>query len=132
VVGLLKIAAQQALHTKMLPITLPYHSRFMEKAKGEMKGFLRDVKLQTPAVPIVSCVNQKVLSTAQDIRDELYCNVSDKINWLKTMQRMLELGVNLFVECGMSKSLTQLAKFIGGEYTVINITNVSKRLGGQN
>ena len=39
VVGLLKIAAQQALHTKMLPITLPYHSRFMEKAKGEMRGF---------------------------------------------------------------------------------------------
>jgi len=126
VVGLLKIAAQQALQTKMLPITLPYHSRFMEKAKGEMKGFLRDVKLQPPAVPIVSCVNQKVLSTAEDIRDELYCNVSDKINWLKTMQRMLELGVNLFVECGMSKSLTQLAKFIDGEYTVLNINTLSK------
>ena len=126
VIGLLKIAAQQALQTKMLPITLPYHSRFMEETKGEMKGFLRDVKLQPPAVPIVSCVNQKVLSTAEDIRDELYCNVSDKINWLKTMQRMLELGVNLFVECGMSKSLTQLAKFIDGEYTVLNINTLSK------
>jgi [acyl-carrier-protein] S-malonyltransferase len=132
VIGLLKMAAQQALQTKMLPITLPYHSRFMEKAKGEMKGFLRDVNLQAPAVPIVSCVNQKVLSTAEDIRDELYCNVSDKIYWLKTMQKMLELGVNRFVECGMSKSLTQLAKFIGGEYTVINIMNVSKRSGDQN
>ena len=130
VIGLLKIAAQQALHTKMLPITLPYHSRFMEEAKGEMRGFLRDVKLQTPAVPIVSCVNQKVLSTAQDIRDELYCNVSDKINWLKTMQRMLELGVNVFVECGMSKSLTQLAKFIDGEYKVFNINNLSKMVRG--
>ncbi len=126
VVGLLKIAAQQALHTKMLPITLPYHSRFMEIAKGEMRGFLRDVKLQTPAVPIVSCVNQKVLSTAQDIRDELYCNVSDKINWLDTMKKMLELDVNLFVECGMSKSLTQLAKFIDGDYTVVNISTLSK------
>jgi len=132
VLGLLKIAAQQALHTKMLPITLPYHSRFMEKAKGEMRGFLRDVKLQTLAVPIVSCVNQKVLSTAQDIRDELYCNVSDKINWLKTMQRMLELGVNVLVECGMSKSLTQLAKFIKGEYEIFNVNTLSKWPRNQN
>lgn len=132
VVGLLKIAAQQALHTKMLPITLPYHSRFMEEVKGEMRGFLRDVKLRTPAVPIVSCVNQKVLSTAQDIRDELYCNVSDKINWLKTMQRMLELGVNVFVECGMSKSLTQLAKFIKGEYEIFNVNTLSKWSGVPN
>jgi [acyl-carrier-protein] S-malonyltransferase len=116
----------------MLPIILPYHSRFMAKASDKIRTFMEGVSIQPPSVPIVSCVNQKVLSTAQDIRDELRCNVSDKINWLKTMQRMLELGVNLFVECGMSKSLTQLAKFIGGEYTVINITNVSKRLGGQN
>ncbi len=132
VIGLLKIAAQQALHTKMLPITLPYHSRFMEKAKGEMRGFLRDVKLQTPAVPIVSCVNQKVLSTAQDIKDELYCNVTDNINWYKTMQKMLALGVNLFVECGMSKSLTQLAKFIDGDYKIYNINNLSKMFGDKN
>jgi malonyl CoA-acyl carrier protein transacylase len=132
VAGLLKIAAQQALHTKMLPITLPYHSRFMERAKEEMGGFLKDVKLETPAVPIVSCVNQKVLSTAQDLRDELYCNVSDKINWHKTMKKMLDLGVDLFVECGMSKSLTQLAKFIGGKYTAVNISTLSRLSEDQN
>ena len=106
VVRLLKIAAQQAIHTKMLPITLPYHSRFMEKAKDQMREFLVNVKINPPSVPIVSCVNQKVLSTAQDIKDELYCNVSDNINWHKTMQKMLALGVNVFVECGMTKSLS--------------------------
>ena len=132
VVRILEIAAQRALHTKMLPITLPYHSSFMEKAKDRIREFLRDVDIKPPSVPIVSCVNQKVLSTAQDIREELYCNVSDKINWYKTMQKMLELGVNQFVECGMSKSLTQLAKFIDGKYDVFNVNNLSKWSGDQN
>jgi [acyl-carrier-protein] S-malonyltransferase len=132
VVRILKIAAQQALYTKLLPITLPYHSRFMEKAKDRIREFLRDVDIKPPSVPIVSCVNQKVLSTAQDIREELYCNVSDKINWYKTMQKMLELGVNQFVECGMSKSLTQLAKFIKGKYEIFNISTLSKWPGVQN
>jgi len=73
-----------------------------------------------------------VLSTAQDLRDELYCNVSDKINWHKTMKKMLDLGVDLFVECGMSKSLTQLAKFIGGKYTAVNISTLSRLSEDQN
>jgi len=132
VVRLLEIAAQQAIYTKMLPITLPYHSRFMERASGKIREFLMGVKIHPPSVQIVSCVNQKVLATAQDIRDELYCNVIDNINWYKTMQKMLELGVNVFVECGMSKSLTQLAKFIDGEYEIFNINNLSKWSGDQN
>src|SRR5690606_29066777 len=80
VVSLLNVAGQQALRTKMLPITLPYHSRFMGKASNGIRAFLEGVKIQSPVVPVVSCVNQKVLSTVQDLRDELYCNVSDKIN----------------------------------------------------
>lgn len=132
VVRILRIAAQQALHTKMLPITLPYHSSFMERAKDRIREFLKDVNISPPSVQIVSCVNQKVLSTAQDIREELYCNVSDKINWYKTMQKMVDLGVNQFVECGMSKSLTQLAKFIKGKYDIFNVNNLSKWPGDQN
>jgi len=132
VVRLLEIAARQAIHTKMLPITLPYHSRFMEKATDKIRTFLMDVNIHPPSVPIVSCVNQKVLSTAQDIRDELYCNVIDKISWYKTMQKMLELGVNVFVECGMSKSLTQLAKFIDGDYKFFNINNLAKMFADKN
>jgi len=39
---------------------------------------------------------------------------------------MLDLEVTLFIECGMSKSLTQLAKFIDGNYKIYNVNNFSK------
>lgn len=117
---LLELAAKTAFKTKMLPITLPYHSRFMGDASGRIREFLRDVKIDPPAFRIVSCVNQGVLSTAQDVKDELYCNVSERINWFKTMKKLDELGVGIFVECGMSKSLTQLAKFLDCETYHIN------------
>jgi len=126
IVHLLGIAAKQAIHTKMLPITLPYHSRFMQNAPEKIREFLTGEDFMPPEVPIVSCVNQKVLSTADDIKDELYCNVSQRINWLKTMQKMIELNVNLFVECGMSISLTKLAKFIDGSFDVYNVKTLSK------
>ena len=132
VVSFLEIASREAIQTKMLPITLPYHSRFMNKANDKVMEFLADVKIKSPAYKLVSCVNQNVLSTAQDIKDELLCNVSNRINWLKTMKKMLALDVTLFVECGMSKSLYQLAKFIDGDYEVYTINKLSKLMGKNN
>lgn len=126
VVNLLEIASKQALFTRMLPITLPYHSRFMNKAHDKISKYLDEFNIGSPEYKIVSCVNQKILTTAQDIQDELLENVGHNINWYKTMLKMLELGVNVFVECGMSKSLSRLAKFIDGNYRIYNITNLSQ------
>ncbi|MEN8263449.1 MAG: hypothetical protein ABFR82_08310 [Nitrospirota bacterium] len=126
VVTCLEIASKQAIQTKILPITLPYHSRFMNKATDKVMSFLADVEINDPVFKIVSCVKQNILSTAGDIKDELLCNVSQRINWYKTMQKMLDLDVNLFFECGMSKSLTQLAKFIDGDFKIYNVKNFSK------
>jgi [acyl-carrier-protein] S-malonyltransferase len=129
VVKVLGVAAKEALKTKMLPITLPYHSRFMGNASEKIREFLAKVEIRTPMCKIVSCVNQEVLSTAQEIKEELCRNVSERISWFKTMKKLLELGVTMFVECGMSKSLTQLAKFIDSDKKVYNITNFSKMSG---
>lgn len=126
VVDFLKIAGKTALNAKMLPITLPYHSKFTNNATDKIVDYLKDVSIKDPVFRIVSCVNQQVLSSARDIKDELRINVSHTINWFKTMKKMLELEVNLFVECGMSKSLTQLARFIHGNYEIYNINDFSK------
>jgi len=126
VVKVLGVAAKKAFKTKMLPITLPYHSRFMGNASEKIREFLAEVEIRPPVCKIVSCVNQEVLSTAQDIKEELCCNVSERMRWFKTMKKLLELGVTMFIECGMSKSLTQLAKFIDSDKKIYNITNFSK------
>lgn len=124
VVSLIDMASKQAITTKMLPITLPYHSSFMKNATGEIGKYLKKVQVKDPQFGIVSCVNQKTLTTAQDVKDELYCNVNNRINWLKTMQKLLELKVEIFIECGTSKSLNQLAKFINGNYKIYHIDNL--------
>jgi len=126
VISFLEIAGKTALSTKMLPITLPYHSKFTNTASDKIRGSLSDIDIKYPVCKIISCVNQKVLSSARDIKDELLINVSHSINWFKTMQKMLDLEVNLFIECGMSKSLTKLAKFIDGNYKIYNVNNFSK------
>jgi len=127
VVNLVDIAGKQAINTRMLPITLPYHSRFMKDAVNKIRDHMAAVELNTPRFPIISCVNQKIMASVEDVRDELYYNVNQQISWFKTMKKMLELKTKVFVECGMSKSLTQLARFVDGDFEIYDINKLSGR-----
>lgn len=107
-----------SLQCKMLPIELPYHSRFMKGTDEKIKQHIHIEKLSihAPRYPVLSSVSQKILTTVEDVQEELLHNINQKMNWLMTMEKMLALGVNLFVECGGSENLSKIAKFIPGTF----------------
>jgi [acyl-carrier-protein] S-malonyltransferase len=97
-------------HTRVLPVRLPYHTKFMRAIQPRVLDLLDQIEIRTPTVPVISTVNQKTLTTAAEIRREMSWNILQRVNWSKTMHRMLELQVNLFVECGPSKDLFRLIR----------------------
>ena len=101
-------------HTRLLPVRLPYHSPYMKKIQFHIHNFLNDIEIEKPKSPLISTVNQKILTTAEDIRNEMSHNILQRVNWSKTYKRMMDLGVYLFVECGPSKDLSRLAKLHKG------------------
>jgi [acyl-carrier-protein] S-malonyltransferase len=108
--------AEGSSHSRLLSVGLPYHSSMMNDAGEKIRAFLPHIEIKDPLYPIVSCVNQKVLFTAEDVKEEVAGNVVHNINWMKTMEKMLDLGVNIFIECGLSKDLCNLAKFFQGNF----------------
>lgn len=97
-------------HTRLLPVRLPYHSSFMQKIQFEIHNLLNDIQIQTPKYPLISTINQKTLTTAEDVRNEMSRNIFQRVNWSKTLKSMLNMGVTSFVECGPSKDLSKLVK----------------------
>jgi [acyl-carrier-protein] S-malonyltransferase len=107
-----------ALNTKMLPVLAPFHSSLLRQVEAGIREVLAGMDIRSPACGIVSCIDQKVLRTAEDVREEAAGNVSRQMNWLGTMNRLLELGVDVFLECGLSESLCNLARNIEGNYKI--------------
>ena len=117
--GLLQAAERAGcLHCRFLPVSLPFHSSLLRPTEERIKGFLAQIQIRRPACGIVSCVSQKVLDSEEDVREEIAGNVSRAISWLDTMGRLLALGVNLFLECGLSEGLCKLARSIEGDYQI--------------
>ena len=105
-----------SLQSKLLPVSAPFHSSLLRPVEGKIRDLLKDIEIHSPACGIISSVHQKALSSVEDVREEIAGNVSHPIHWLNTMTKLLELGVDLFVECGMSESLFRLARNLEGRF----------------
>jgi [acyl-carrier-protein] S-malonyltransferase len=113
-------------HTRMLPVSLPYHSSYMKKIKTVVEDLLNRIEIRAPEYPVISDINQKILTTKQEIRNELSNNITGTVNWLNTMNKMQELGVNMLIECGLSQALCKLAKLFNSDFQVYHPKKFSK------
>lgn len=116
---LLQMATEQgSLHAKMMQFALPYHSRFMKHLSSEIEACAAQLKIAPPSRTIISCVDQRVLSTADDVREEVAGNIARNMNWFLTMKKLLGLGVDCFLECGAGNALSKQTKFFAGDFEV--------------
>ena len=89
----------------------------------------RQIAVKDSSVKIISSIDQRTFIRKEEIVNELILNLNTQINWLKAMERMLELGVNRFVECGAGNSLYKIGKFIKGDFKIYNFNSWSHVLG---
>ncbi len=117
-------AAEGALHTRDLGVSLPYHSRLLEQGSLDFARKIRAIGFQPAANPVVSLVDQKILQTPEALRNEVVRNLCCPLNWLNTQEVMVQNGVNMFVECGPSNGLVKNSKFVEGNYRFYTLGNL--------
>jgi [acyl-carrier-protein] S-malonyltransferase len=122
---ILELAKQHgALNNKYLTFHSPYHSRFMDDAAEEFRDYCASMTIYDPVYPVISTVDRREMTTWRDVANDLVDNINRNINWLETMNRMIEAGVDAFIECGPGKSLYRMAKFIEGDFEVYHLQNI--------
>jgi len=84
----------------LLNVAGAYHSRLMESAYMQMGEALRDVVLQKPGFPVISNVTGAQVDAVDEIKRTLQDQVTGTVRWTDCMERMLEMGCDLFLELG--------------------------------
>ena len=98
-----------------LPVSAPFHSSLMQPAGERLQGYLREVRVTTPRIPVIHNVDVKLAATPQAIREALVRQAAAPVRWVETIQTMAQLGVTHVVECGPGKVLSGLTKRINGD-----------------
>ena len=107
----------------MLNVAGAYHSRLMQSAYEKLGGALAHVVGQPPRFPVISNVTGMEVRTPVEIRRTLQDQVTGTVRWVDCMERLLDLGCDLFVELGPGSVLAGLLRRTRKDVDVVSVSD---------
>ena len=104
-----------------LAVSGAFHSKFMEKAGEEFASFVKDFNLSDAKLPVITNVDAQITTKSEDFKSKMPRQISSSVHWTQTIQKMVEEGVDTFIEIGPGKVLAGLNKKIAPEAAVYNV-----------
>ena len=106
-----------------LPVSAPFHCKLMSKATLIMNEEIEKLNFKEPSNILISNVTGKEISNTNELKDLLVKQIESRVRWRESVTRMIEKGVNQFIEIGPGKVLSGLVKRIDKNVKVSAINN---------
>jgi [acyl-carrier-protein] S-malonyltransferase len=106
-----------------LKVSGPFHSPHMQGVGEELAHALATADWHDADPPVVSNVTAQPVRDAAEIRRLLARQVHSPVEWVRSVRRMADDGVDTFVECGPGGALTGMVRRIVPEARVLNVSD---------
>ncbi len=108
--NLKELGAQRKI--KMIPLSssAPFHSERMKPAAEILEREFASLSFERPSIPVVMNVDAQQESEPEIIKSKLVRQAMSPVLWEKTLRKMVEMGVDTFIEIGPGKTLTGFVK----------------------
>jgi [acyl-carrier-protein] S-malonyltransferase len=113
-----------ALKTIQLSVSAPFHSSMLEPASIKLEEELRNVELKDIKVPILTNVNADYIGDKSEIKNLLKKQAMSPVLWEDIILKMIESGVDTFIEIGPGKTLSGFVKKINRKIAVLNVEDI--------
>ena len=107
----------------MLPVSAPFHCALMQPAQDRLAADLNALTFNAPEIPVICNVDAELVRDAQHSRETLIRQVTGAVLWQQSMQKLIELGVEAFIEVGPGKVLSGLMRQIDKSKLCMNVEN---------
>lgn len=108
--GMEKAREMGAKKVVELNVSGAFHSPLMTSARDGLEKVMAQMPLQKACAPIVSNVAAQPMQEAEEMRSNLVSQLVNPVRWRESMETMIALGVDEFIEVGPGKVLQGLLK----------------------
>ena len=114
-----EVHLKQAGARRVLPLNVsgPFHSRLMKPANEEFSASLNNVTIQDAIIPVYANVTASPVTDKTEIKQLLIEQLYSPVRFEQSIRRMMEAGVEAFVEVGTGNVLCGLVKKIDRKMT---------------
>jgi [acyl-carrier-protein] S-malonyltransferase len=104
-----------------LGITIASHSPLMERAAQQLNELIARIPLRDPEVPIVANITGQILTSVDDVRNEISQHVLMPVQWSSSVKQMVNGGVTTFLEVGPGQVLSGLIRRIRKDVETLTV-----------
>lgn len=123
-----KLKEAGAKRAVLLNVSGPFHSSLLTGAGEKLEAVLKELTIEKPQIPYVANVDASYITEQADIMPRLVSQVSHSVRWQQSVEKMVENGVDTFIEIGPGRTLAgfnkKIAKAIGKELTTYNVATM--------
>lgn len=107
-----------------LSVSAPFHTSMLEKAKLNLEKELTNIELNDIKLPIITNVTADYVNDKSEIKDLLAKQVVSPVLWEDTIRKMIDDGVDTFIELGPGKALSGFVKKVNRKLNIINVEDI--------
>lgn len=115
------LSAAGAKRVMPLAVSGAFHSELMKGASEEFAEYLKDFSLSDAKISVITNVDAEITQNADDFKAKMPQQIYSSVFWTQTIQKMIEQGVDTFIEIGPGKVLAGLNKKINAEIKTYNV-----------
>lgn len=121
-------ALKEAGAKRVIPLNVsgPFHSPFLKEAGEELYETLEKVDWKPLSIPYVTNVTAEIITDISQTKDLLRAQVSSSVMWEQSIRRMIEEGVDIFVEIGPGKTLSGFMRKIDRSVNMFKIGSMDE------
>lgn len=123
-----KLKEAGAKRAVLLNVSGPFHSSLLAGAGEKLEKVLKELTIEKPQIPYVANVDASYITEQEDILPRLVNQVSHSVRWQQSVEKMVEDGVDTFIEIGPGRTLAgfnkKIGKAIGKELTTYNVATM--------
>ena len=118
------LAENGAKRVLPLKVSGPFHSAMLKGAGDKLEKELKNIELKELKMPYVANCNASYIYDNSQIKELLKKQISAPVKFMQSVEKMIDDGVDTFVEIGPGKTLSKFGKKINKDVTVINSEKV--------
>ena len=106
----------------------PFHTEKLQKASTELKKELEKIDFKDFTMPVIKNLNGEEYGKEDNMVEILSNHVVNPVKFGKSIEKMIEMGIDTFIEIGPGKTLSgfvkKVCKKFDKEVNVFNIENI--------
>ncbi len=102
---------RQPAHVLTLPVSAPFHSRYMSSAAAEFRKLLDATEFRPPLIPVIANVDACPYRPER-VRETLAAQITSPVRWVDAIRYLQAQGDFTFEELGPGQALTKMVRKI--------------------